>query len=399
MSSVVSDIRDAVAALPYEDWKYTDLDRAVDTGSRWAQARDSQQHVPTDAIQRAKQAIDADWLVFCNGRFLPQESDSFDDDSIRIETLNSDAPLPEAASSLAVLNRTLLLDGLRIEIAADRNEHRPTAILIADAASGAAMFSQTRVDIRVAPGCAARFVEWHLSEGDADLWSNTVFNVELGDRAQLDYQRVQQRGIGHDQTNQMHVALGKESQFRHNAIDLGGRTTRNDLTIDIARPNAVAEFDGLTIVADGQHVDNHTRADHRVGPARSTQEYRGILDGRCRSVWNGKAIVHVGADGTDAQQANHNLLLSEHAEVDAKPELEIYADEVKCAHGTTVGQLDERALFYLRSRGLSREHAERVLTRAFATGIVERSPVIALREPLGEMVENRLRQLSEADPR
>ncbi|MDX1509624.1 MAG: SufD family Fe-S cluster assembly protein, partial [Woeseiaceae bacterium] len=183
--------------------------------------------------------------------------------------------------------------------------------------------------------------------------------------------------------------------LRHNGVDLGGRLTRNDLVVDISQPDADAGFDGLYVVGDGQHIDNHTRVDHRVGPARSAQEYRGILSGHCRAVWNGKAIVHAGADGTDAEQANHNLLLTERAEIDAKPELEIYADEVKCSHGTTVGQLDERALFYLRSRGLTRDHAERVLTRAFATRIVEHSPIAAVREWLSGIVEARLRELAE----
>jgi Fe-S cluster assembly protein SufD len=114
-------------------------------------------------------------------------------------------------------------------------------------------------------------------------------------------------------------------------------------------------------------------------------------------VWNGKAIVHEGADGTDADQANHNLLLSEKAEIDAKPELEIYTDDVKCSHGTTVGQLDETALFYLRSRGLDRQHAKRVLTHAFAAGLVSRIPVEAARERVGALVETRLAVVVQSD--
>ena len=142
---------------------------------------------------------------------------------------------------------------------------------------------------------------------------------------------------------------------------------------------------------------NHTRVDHRVGPATSSQEYRGILNGKCRCVWNGKAIVHKNADGTDAQQANHNLLMSDKAEIDAKPELEIYAEDVKCAHGTTVGQLDETALFYLRSRGLDRQHAIRVLTHAFAADLVRRVPVNAAVEGISGIVEARLGELIQAD--
>ena len=157
------------------------------------------------------------------------------------------------------------------------------------------------------------------------------------------------------------------------------------------------DFAGLYLAGDGQHVDNHTRVDHRVGPATSRQEYRGILNGKCRCVWNGKAIVHEGADGTDADQTNHNLLLSAQAEIDAKPELEIYTDDVKCSHGTTVGQLDETALFYLRTRGLDRQHATEVMTHAFAAGLVSRIPVAAAQEPASRLMERRLGELIRSD--
>jgi Fe-S cluster assembly protein SufD len=189
------------------------------------------------------------------------------------------------------------------------------------------------------------------------------------------------------------VRLERDARLEHFALDLGGDLTRNDLAIDIVGTQAEATLNGLYLAGPGQHVDNHTRTDHRVGPARSRQDYRGVLAGRCRAIWNGKAIVHRGADGTDAQQSNHNLLLSEQAEIDAKPELEIYADDVKCAHGTTVGQLDERALYYLRTRGIGTARARRILTRAFATTVVNTVPVAALRDLIGTKVEARLRAI------
>jgi Fe-S cluster assembly protein SufD len=190
------------------------------------------------------------------------------------------------------------------------------------------------------------------------------------------------------------VRLGRDAELEHFGIDIGGGLARNDLALAIEGRNSTAILNGLYLAGPGQHVDNHTRTDHRVGPARSRQEYRGVLSGRCRAVWNGKAVVHRGADGTDLEQANHNLLLSEHAEIDAKPELEIYADDVKAAHGTTVGQLDERALFYLRTRGIGPARARRILTRAFAATVIDTVPIAALRELLGDKVEARLRAMA-----
>lgn len=177
------------------------------------------------------------------------------------------------------------------------------------------------------------------------------------------------------------------------SYDLGGGLIRNDVDIDMSEPGAEVMFCGLYIAGDGQHIDNHTRVDHRVGPTTSSQEYRGILNGNCRCVWNGKAIVHKGANGTDASQANHNLLLSDKAEIDTKPELEIYADDVKCSHGTTVGHLDEAALFYLRTRGLDQRRATEILTHAFAVDIVSRAPVAAASDAIAALVESRLAEL------
>jgi len=189
------------------------------------------------------------------------------------------------------------------------------------------------------------------------------------------------------------VHCERDSQFNYSGFDLGGDFVRNDIAVDLTRAGSCATFDGLYLIGEGQHIDNHTRVDHRTGPAESRQEYRGILAGKSRGVWNGKAIVHVGADGTDAEQANHNLLLSDNAEIDAKPELEIYADDVKCSHGTTVGQLDETALFYLRTRGLSKREAKQVLTTAFAQTIVGKAHNEATREYLRVKVAQRLDEI------
>ena len=149
----------------------------------------------------------------------------------------------------------------------------------------------------------------------------------------------------------------------------------------------------MYLASGEQHIDNHTRVEHRVGPAISHEEYRGILSGRSRCVFNGQAVVFEGADGTDANQENHNLLLSQHAEIDTKPELEIYADDVKCGHGATVGQLDDAALFYLRTRGLDKDEARRLLTQAFAAGILSKLSIEECRDYLVEELKVRLAEL------
>ncbi len=382
-----------------EDWKYTDLANVVDISERWlAHAPDA----PTEALDESQvreiqSSIDASWLVFANGSLNEDLSDALSESSLVVTRIDNRNAALDIADPLADLNAALMVDGLAIRIRNNTQIERPIGLLFADRATSKPMVTQSRVHISLEAGSSARFVEYHASSGNADHYSNVVIDVTVAEGAVLDYVRMQNRSRRHCQTQRLNVRLEKSSVMRHFGMDLGGALARSDLKIDIAGAGASAEFNGLYIGGDKQHIDNHTRVDHRVGPATSTQEYRGILSGRSRCVWNGKAIVHQGADGSDAEQANHNLLLSEHSEINAKPELEIYADEVKCAHGTTVGHLDDAALFYLRSRGLDRQYARRVLTRAFATSVVEKSPIPELRELISLQVERRLGDLGGGD--
>jgi len=381
-----------------EDWKYSDLSNIVEISERWlAHANEAPDEAPDERrIREIQSSIDATWLVFANGRVHEELSSALAESAISITDID-DATDISIDEPLADLNAALMTDGKVIRIGKNRQIERPVALLFVDRAASRPIASHARVVISLASGSSARFIEYHVSSGAANHYSNVVVDVTLGDAARLDYVRLQQRSRNHSQTQRLNVRLGKDSGIRHFGMDLGGEFARNDLNIDIAAAGASAEFNGLYIGSDKQHIDNHTRVDHRVGPATSVQEFRGIMSGRSRCVWNGKAIVHKGADGSDATQANHNLLLSKHSEINAKPELEIYADEVKCAHGTTVGQLDDEALFYLQTRGLDPQEAKRVLTRAFAATVVEKSPIVELRELIASQVEARLGELDDGD--
>lgn len=380
-----------------EDWKYTDLSPLVDISNRWLRAGGPRQEPDNgrDTLRTIADSIDATWILVSNGIIDDQTIAGLDDDDIEISRLSDSPPPFETGRPLADLNAALRQDGLRIRISGDLD--KPLGILFADRAGASAAVAQSFVEIEVAAGVSAELIEYHVSDGAEDHYANSVLAMNIDERASVRHVRIQNRSTRHVHTGRTSISLGRDASLRMASYDLGGGLIRNDIDIDLSYAGAEVSFDGLYLAGDGQHIDNHTRVDHRVGPAISAQEYRGILNGKCRCVWNGKAIVHKGADGTDARQANHNLLLSEKAEIDAKPELEIYAEDVKCSHGTTVGQLDETALFYLRSRGLDRNHAMQVLTHAFAADLVRRAPVAAAEDVITSIVETRLSELIKTD--
>jgi Fe-S cluster assembly protein SufD len=380
-----------------EDWKYTDLAPVIDISNRSLQ-QDSvtaSSDGLDDVIDTICRSVDAEWLVVRNGVIDRESVVRLDQAGVSVTLLSESGGAMEFNAPLSNLNAALLQDGLRVRVADGEKMGRPIGFLLVDSAAETPGMTQARVEIDVGANSTASFVEYHASIGAAEHYANHIAELALGENSHVDFVRIQERGRNHNQTSRLAVVTGRDSEFHHCGFDIGGRLVRNDLHIDISQPGSSVEFNGLYLAGDRQHIDNHTRTDHRVGPARSTQEYRGIVTGRARCVWNGKAIVHQGADGTDAAQANHNLLLSERAEVDAKPELEIYADDVKCSHGTTIGELDETALYYLRTRGLSKHDAEQLLTRAFAQAIVGKAPIAAMHEMLEEKIAQHLGPLLE----
>lgn len=391
----------------HEDWRYTNLAPAIDVSNVWLRqaAAGAVEEGTGDTVRRFTEQlsaqIDAWWIVIVNGvvhgesltRLRKVAPDALEAVSIAGGGQPGTARPITADEPMTRFNTALLRDALRIKVRAGEELDKPIGLLMMDSTGSTSTVSQSRVIIETGANSRAEFIEYHASVGTNGHFANTVTELDVGRNAAVDYVRIQDRDSAHFQVSRIMVDLHRDSRLRHAAFDLGGALIRNDVSVDIAEPGASVELLGLYLAAEQQHIDNHTRVDHRTGPANSFEEYRGILTDRSRCVFNGKAIVHKGADGTDAQQANHNLLLSDKAEIDTKPELEIYADDVKCSHGATVGQLDKTALFYLRSRGLSRDEAAQVLTRAFAATIIVKSPVPAARAHIEALVDRRLQVL------
>ncbi len=390
-----------------EDWKYTNLGAAVELSNTWL-AGESAQVPKSSWTAEAKRAIDdvlknldANWIVIANGVTALEtlaNAESLESQGIHIARLTSGRAASAIISDdpLTSFNAALLQDGLQVRIRPSAYESKPLGFLFFDNVQNGGL-SQARLIVDVEADANIDIIEAHVSIGSDPQFANTVIQLNLEERARVGYVRIQDRAIEHMQVGKLIVELHKDADFDYASFDFGGSLIRNDVAVDIVQAGAFARLHGLYLAGAKQHIDNHTRVDHRVGPAVSREEYRGILSGRARCVFNGKAIVHDGADGTDAEQSNHNLLLSETAEIDTKPELEIYADDVKCAHGATVGQLDKSALFYLRTRGLDQDEAAQLLTRAFAARILTASPIESTHTYIGMRTDQRLDELINGD--
>ena len=214
-------------------------------------------------------------------------------------------------------------------------------------------------------GSRVTLIEDYAGLASACYFTNTITEIHLAPNAAVTHYKIQRESKLAYHVGHLAVKQAAQSQFNSHSISIGGKWMRSDITIKLDEPNARCLMNGLYVPGDGQHMDHHTLVHHAVPDCQSVQDYRGILKGQSRAVFNGRVVVAEGAQHTDAKQQNKNLLLSMNAEIDTKPQLEIFADDVICTHGATVGQLDEDALFYLATRGIEREEASRYLMGAF----------------------------------
>ncbi|HXA52498.1 MAG TPA: Fe-S cluster assembly protein SufD, partial [Candidatus Acidoferrum sp.] len=218
--------------------------------------------------------------------------------------------------------------------------------------------------------------------------------IVLGDAAVVDHYKVQQESSSAFHVATLHATIGRSAAFSSHSISLGGALTRNDANAVLSE-GSDANLNGLYICNGTQHVDNHTSIDHTKPHATSHELYKGILDGRSYAVFNGKIIVRTDAQKTDSKQTNKNLVLSDDATINTKPELQIWADDVRCTHGATIGQLDSEMLFYLQSRGIAKMDARNLLIYAFAQDIVDRIKVQSLRDSLERILFEKFHEHSE----
>jgi Fe-S cluster assembly protein SufD len=288
------------------------------------------------------------------------------------------------------LNTAFLDDGACIRLAAGTILEDPIHVLFVATGATAAqpMMTSPRVLVVLRAGSQASVVETYTGAPGSRYLSNAVTEIVLADNAVLDHYRIQDESTEAYHVGSVYLHASRSATCASHSISLGGVLARNEVVAVLDGEGVHCTLDGLYMADERRLVDNHTTIDHAKPHCDSREIYKGILSGRARGVFNGRIIVRQDAQKTDARQTNRALLLSEDAQINTKPQLEIFADDVKCTHGAAVGQLDAEALFYLRSRGLSDADASHLLIHAFAADVVNRLPLAAARS----RVEQRLQQ-------
>lgn len=244
--------------------------------------------------------------------------------------------------------------------------------------------------ILVGKNSQATLLETYVHAATKPYFTNAVSEIVLGENAVLEHEKIQLESDRAFHIAAIHPHLDRNSNYISNSISFGGTLVRNDIVAVLDGEGAETTLNGLYVGTGDQLIDNHTTIDHAKPHCASHELYKGILDGKSRGVFNGKILVRKGAQKTDAKQTNKNLILSEFATVDTKPQLEIFANDVKCTHGATIGQLDEDAMFYLRARGIPADTARAMLIYAFASEVIDRIRVETMREELQDILHNRL---------
>jgi Fe-S cluster assembly protein SufD len=389
-----------------EEWKYTNISDLFK----------KEYHLTEDELKTtiSKTQVDemrlpgsenANELVFANGKFVPE-----------LSTIRSSKeqliilPLEEAANgiykdlvnehlgksalfindAIHALNTSFIYGGVFIYAVKGQIIENPVYLYhISDAAQNH-ILSQPRTLVVADKSSKLQLAETFKTFGSMDSFTNEVLEVVVKDNAIFEYYKIQNDGVNASHVGTTHIRQIGKSYAHTVVVTLDGGMIRNNTNIIMEVAGNEAHMYGLYLLKGNSHVDNHTLVDNRMPNCFSNELYKGVMDGRSTGVFSGKIFVRPDAQKTNAYQTNNNILLSDNASVNTKPQLEIFADDVKCSHGCTVGRLDEEALFYLRARGISKEHAQAMLLKAFAENVIQQIKIEPLREYAEQMIVERL---------
>ena len=381
-----------------EDWHFTSVAQIAEAEFRALRVVD---HDVTrdELVPFAFGATDWPTMVFVNGRFAPELS-SLDSipEGVRVLDLRRalaeepaflEAHLTQHAgfeeNAFTALNTALFWEGAVVHVAKDADIAAPIHLLHVIDANGAKGVSHPRVLVVAERQSRATVIESHVALTDANYFTNAVTEIVVGEGATLRHYKLQREGARAFHVGTIEAHQARDSHFVSFSLAIGAALSRTNVYTILEGEGCGATLNGLYMLDGEQHGDHQTRIEHVAPNCFSREVYKGVLDGRSHGVFNGKVYVHPEAQKTDGKQSNNNLLLSDGARIDTKPQLEIFADDVKCTHGATVGRIDATALFYMKSRGLNPELARQLLTYAFAADVLEQIEVEEVKEELERM--------------
>jgi len=389
-----------------EDWRFTNVAPIAKLPFKPVSEYSRANFDAAAVARHSFTSLKASRLVFVNGHFaaefssiLPQEGGvkigslaaALKTDSALIEKHLARHAQDEDSAFIA-LNTAFFHDGAFIFVPAGQTVAEPVHLLFISTSAEAGMTTHPRNLIIAEKSSKLTVIESYVSTGKGAHFTNAVDELVIGENAVVEHCKFQDESTEAFHIAAIHAHLGRNCNFIAHSIATGARLSRNNIRTSLADEGVECVLNGLYLTRDDQLADHHMIVEHAKPHCNSHEYYNGILDGRSKGVFHGRILVRPNAQKTDAKQTNKNLLLSEDATVDTKPQLEIYADDVKCTHGATVGQLNDESIFYLRARGIGVETARRMLIHAFAGEIIDRIRHVPAREELDKIVWDRLEQ-------
>ncbi len=354
-----------------EAWKYTRVAKLGKT--KYVLSEDD----TVSSIDTYKISSSATTFVFVNGHFSEELSSDEIPEGVSISPLSACMEGEIDSTNLVLegelfnaLNTAFLTDGILIDVDAKTTLEQPIQIL--HILKGEASLSNFKTIIHAGDFSKAEIIQGFFAEDADKAFANVTSEIRIGQNAFLTINKVQYEAENTSHISTEQVDQGKDSTFTINTITLNGGLVRNNLNIAVIGENCTTNLNGAYLLKGKQHIDNHTVVDHKVPNCNSNELYKGVIDESATAVFNGKVFVRKDAQKINAFQSNGNVLMSDNASVNSKPELEIYADDVKCSHGSTTGQLDEEAVFYLRARGLSEKSARKLMVSAFIGDVLDK---------------------------
>jgi Fe-S cluster assembly protein SufD len=385
----------------HEEWRYTNVSAIA---GLQPQASPSNVRISaSDIAPFTYSDLPSRRMVFVDGRFHPElSSPGANDGGVKVLSLAAAIQADENVltqhlgryaryddNAFAALNTSMIEDGAVITIAAKHSVAEPIFLLFVSTGRVAGAMTNPRILIVGHERSEAKVIEKYVSLGDQPHFTNAVIEIVLEESARLEHCKIQDESLSAFHIATIQAYQKRNSNLLTHSISLGAGIARNNVIPVLDAEGCECTMNGLYLGRDKQVVDHHTSIHHAKPHCNSHEYYHGIMDGKSQGVFNGKIFVRPDAQKTDAKQTNRNLLLSDEATINTKPQLEIFADDVKCTHGATVGQLEDEHIFYLRARGIGLENARRMLVHAFASDIVNRVSIEAVREELDALFFDR----------